>query len=111
MHPDSYHMNIEEVAMASGIADAGEHLGYVHASEANRGVPGRGTLDWAGLCQGLAEAEFEGPVVLESFVHLDPDIAAGLAVWRAGRGGARGGHRRGDSRSCASTRRPRRVAL
>ena len=82
VHPDSYHMNIEEVAMASGIAGAGAHLGYVHASEANRGVPGRGTLDWAGLCQGLAEAGFEGPVVLESFVHLDPDIAAGLAVWR-----------------------------
>ena len=82
MHPDSYHMNIEEVDMARGIADAGAHLGYVHASEANRGVPGRGTLDWAGLCRGLAEAEFEGPVVLESFVHLDPDLAAGLAVWR-----------------------------
>ena len=49
---------------------------------ATGGLPGRGTLDWAGLCQGLAESEFEGPVVLESFVHLDPDIAAGLAVWR-----------------------------
>ena len=82
VHPDSYHMNIEEVGMVRGITDAGEHLGYVHASEANRGVPGRGTLDWAGLCQGLSEVEFEGPVVLESFVHLDPDLAAGLAVWR-----------------------------
>ncbi len=82
VHPDSYHMNIEEAGMARGIADAGRHLGYVHASESNRGVPGRGTLDWAGLCRGLAQAEFEGPVVLESFVHLDPDIAAGLAVWR-----------------------------
>ena len=82
VHPDSYHMNIEEAGMAQGIADAGSHLGYVHASESNRGVPGRGTLDWAGLCRGLAEAEFDGPVVLESFVHLDPDIAAGLAVWR-----------------------------
>ena len=74
--------NIEEVGMARGIADAGGHPGYVHASEANRGGPGRGCLDWAGLCRGLAEAEFGGPVVLESFVHLDPDIAAGLAVWR-----------------------------
>lgn len=82
VHPDSYHMNIEEAGMAQGIADAGGHLGYVHASESNRGVPGRGTLDWAGLCRGLVEAEFDGPVVLESFVHLDPDIAAGLAVWR-----------------------------
>ena len=82
VHPDSYHMNIEEVGMAQGIADAGDLLGYVHASESNRGVPGRGTLDWTGLCRGLAEADFDGPVVLESFVHLDPDIAAGLAVWR-----------------------------
>ena len=82
VHPDSYHMNIEEVSMARGIADTGGHPGYVHASEANRGVPGRGCLDRVGLCQGLAKAEFEGPVVLESFVHLDPDAAAGLAVWR-----------------------------
>ena len=35
--------------MARGIADGGEHLGYVHATEVNRGVPGRDTLDRAGL--------------------------------------------------------------
>ena len=35
--------------MARGIADAGERLGYVHASEACRGVPGDDTLDSAGL--------------------------------------------------------------
>ena len=45
VHLDTYHMNIEEVSMAQGFADAGEHLGYVHLSESNRGVPGRGTLD------------------------------------------------------------------
>ena len=35
--------------MARGIADTGERLGYVHATEASRGVPGDGTLDRAGL--------------------------------------------------------------
>ena len=42
-------MNIKEVAMARGIADTGERLGYVHAGEAGRGVPGDGTLDRAGF--------------------------------------------------------------
>ena len=46
IHLDTYHMNIEEVSMAEGFADAGKHLGYVHLSESNRGVPGLGTIDW-----------------------------------------------------------------
>ena len=35
--------------MARGIADTGERLGYVHAAETSRGVPGDGTPDWVGL--------------------------------------------------------------
>ncbi|MEM1050375.1 MAG: sugar phosphate isomerase/epimerase family protein [Pseudomonadota bacterium] len=82
IHLDTYHMNIEEAGMAEGFADAGEHLGYVHLSESNRGVPGKGTLDWAGTFKGLAEVDFEGTMTLESFVYLAPEIASGLAVWR-----------------------------
>ncbi len=82
IHLDTYHMNIEEAGMAVGFADAGEHLGYLHLSESNRGVPGRGTLDWAGTFEGLKDIGYEGTMTLESFVHLAPEIAAGLAVWR-----------------------------
>lgn len=82
IHLDTYHMNIEEAGMAEGFAEAGEHLGYVHLSESNRGVPGRGTLDWAGTFKGLADVDFEGTMTLESFVYLAPEIASGLAVWR-----------------------------
>ncbi len=82
IHLDTYHMNIEEAGMAEGFADAGEHLGYVHLSESNRGVPGKGTLDWAGTFKGLAEVDFEGTMTLESFVYLAPELASGLAVWR-----------------------------
>lgn len=82
IHLDTYHMNIEEAGMAEGFADAGEHLGYVHLSESNRGVPGRGTLDWAATFKGLADVDFEGTMTLESFVYLAPEIASGLAVWR-----------------------------
>ena len=82
IHLDTYHMNIEEVSMAQGFADAGDHLGYVHLSESNRGVPGRGTLDWEGTFRALADLGYDGTMTLESFVYLAPEIASGLAVWR-----------------------------
>jgi D-psicose/D-tagatose/L-ribulose 3-epimerase len=82
IHLDTYHMNIEERGMAEGFADAGAHLGYVHLSESNRGVPGRGTVDWDGAMRGLAALGYAGPAALESFVFVDADIAAGLAIWR-----------------------------
>ncbi len=82
IHLDTYHMNIEEAGMAEGFADAGEHLGYVHLSESNRGVPGRGTMDWRGIFEGLKSVGYDGAMTLESFVHLAPEIASGLAIWR-----------------------------
>ncbi len=82
VHLDSYHMNIEEEGMAAGFADAGEHLGYVHLSESNRGVPGRGTMDWQGTFEGLKSVGYDGDITLESFVYLAPEIASGLAIWR-----------------------------
>ncbi len=82
VHLDTYHMNIEEAGMAEGFRAAGRYLGYVHLSESNRGVPGSGTIDWDGAFAGLAGIGFDGPVVLESFNHMHPDIASGLAVWK-----------------------------
>jgi D-psicose/D-tagatose/L-ribulose 3-epimerase len=82
VHLDTYHMNIEEASMAGGFADTRGHLGYVHLSESNRGVPSRGTVDWEGTFKGLKEAGFDGPLTVESFVHVAPELAGGLAVWR-----------------------------
>ena len=82
IHLDTYHMNIEEESFEAGFAAAGPWLGYVHVSESNRGVPGRGMIDWAKAMSALARLGYDGPLVLESFNHLHPDIASGLAVWR-----------------------------
>ncbi|MGL6212053.1 MAG: sugar phosphate isomerase/epimerase family protein [Paracoccaceae bacterium] len=82
VHLDTYHMNIEEVSFTQGFADAGRHLDYIHLSESNRGVPGRGTVDWADVFGGLKAARFTGAMTVESFVHLAPELAGGLAVWR-----------------------------
>lgn len=82
VHLDTYHMNIEEAGMEAGIRATGRHLGYIHLSESNRGVPGRGTIDWAGSFAGLKAIGYDGIMTVESFVHVAPEIAGGLAIWR-----------------------------
>lgn len=82
IHLDTYHMNIEEASMEDGFRVAAGLLGYVHLSESNRGVPGTGTIDWQSAFSGLAQIQFAGPVVLESFNQMHPDIAGALAVWK-----------------------------
>lgn len=82
IHLDTYHMNIEEESFAAGFGAAARHLGYVHVSEANRGVPGRGMIDWNAALSALVSVGFTGTLTLESMNHVDKDIAGGLAVWR-----------------------------
>ena len=82
IHLDTYHMHIEEESFASGFEAAAPYLGYVQVSEANRGVPGRGMLNWPATFKALADIGYAGPITLESMTHVDADIAGGLAVWR-----------------------------
>jgi len=82
VHLDTYHMNIEEVSMSQGCQDCGSRLEYIHLSESNRGVPGRGCLNWEDTFLGLKVVDFQGTMTLESFIYVDDDIAGGLALWR-----------------------------
>lgn len=82
LHFDTYHMNIEEKGVEAAIVDCGRWVKYIHLSESDRGTPGTGNVDWDGIFRGLARIGFDGDMVLESFVHLHPDIARALAVWR-----------------------------
>lgn len=82
IHLDTYHMNIEEKGIGSAFRKTGEHCRYVHLSESDRGVPGTGTIDWDDMFRALRDIEFEGRLVVESFVTLPPEIAAALSVWR-----------------------------
>ncbi|MBP0582095.1 sugar phosphate isomerase/epimerase [Labrys sp. LIt4] len=82
LHLDTYHMNIEEKGQANGILKAGEHLKYIHLSESDRGVPGTGTIAWDEVFAGLAGIGFKGGMAMESFIHMPPQLASALSVWR-----------------------------
>ena len=82
IHLDTYHCNIEEKNFAAALADGGASVRYVHLSESDRGVPGSGNIDWRGVMNALKQANFDGDLVLESFVNMMPQLASALSVWR-----------------------------
>ncbi|WP_289041931.1 sugar phosphate isomerase/epimerase [uncultured Aliiroseovarius sp.] len=82
IHLDTYHMNIEEKGAGNGILDARAHLKYIHLSESDRGVPGKGTCDWDEIHATLAAINFNGGLAMESFINMPPELSWGLSVWR-----------------------------
>jgi len=79
---DTFQMNIEEKDLGQAIRLAGPRLYHLHASENDRGTPGTGHVDWAGVRQALRDVSYEGAVVIEAFNPDVPELAAFMKVWR-----------------------------
>ena len=83
VHIDTFHANIEEKSIPDAIRMVGKgRLGHFHACENDRGIPGTGHQDWAGIRDALVEIEYDGPVVIESFTPGAVEIAKAAAIWR-----------------------------
>jgi D-psicose/D-tagatose/L-ribulose 3-epimerase len=82
VHGDTYHMNIEEEGFYKPIVACAETLGYMHMSESHRGLVGTGTVNWDEIFQGLVDAHYTGPLALESFAAINPDLIAATCLWR-----------------------------
>jgi D-psicose/D-tagatose/L-ribulose 3-epimerase len=79
---DTFHMNIEEKDLGEAIRAAGPRLVHLHTCENDRGTPGSGHIPWAEVAQALADINFTGPVVIESFTAKVETIARAAAIWR-----------------------------
>ena len=82
LHGDTYHMNIEEEGYYQCLVDSADVLGYMHMSESHRGLVGSGTINWDEIFRGLHDANYQGPLVLESFAAINPDLMAATKLWR-----------------------------
>jgi len=82
VHLDTFHMIREEDDIAGAVRAAGRHLGYVHACENHRGIPGRGLVPWRDFFVALREVEYEGCVTVESFDPSLERIAKLCCIWR-----------------------------
>lgn len=84
VHLDTYHMNIEEADAARAIVETGDRLGYFHLGESHRGYLGSGSIDFGPIFRALAQIDYAGPLVFESFSSevVDPTLSNLLGVWR-----------------------------
>lgn len=82
VHLDTFHMIREEDDIPRAVTETGDWLGYVHACENQRGIPGTGLVPWREFFRALKRVGYDGCVTIESF---DPDmarIAKLVCIWR-----------------------------
>jgi D-psicose/D-tagatose/L-ribulose 3-epimerase len=82
VHYDTFHANIEEKHPTASLLSLKKVLGHVHISENDRGIPGTGHTDWAGLLSALKQISYDGWLTIESFAKPEPELAAAAAIWR-----------------------------
>jgi D-psicose/D-tagatose/L-ribulose 3-epimerase len=80
---DTFHMNIEELSLGDAIRAAGDLIVHFHASENDRGVPGRGHVPWVEVASALRDIEYSGIVSIEAFTTASPALAEALRQWRS----------------------------
>lgn len=79
---DTFHANIEEQDQPRAIDTLGGHMGVLHVSENDRGIPGRGHVDFASIFSAVRRNGYDGWVILEAFGSGLPELAAATRVWR-----------------------------
>ena len=83
VHLDCFHMIREELSFAGAVETCGkEYLGYIHACESNRGIPGTGLVPWNEFFTALKGIGYTGPVVIESFDPGFEELNRLCAIWR-----------------------------
>lgn len=79
---DSFHVNIEEKDPLGCVAKHAPAIDHVHISENDRGTPGRGHIDFAGLFKALKAIQYNGWLTIEAFGRGLVELAAATKVWR-----------------------------
>lgn len=79
---DTFHANIEEADPIKAIRTIRRHMFHVHISENDRGIPGKGHIDWASTYKALKAGKYDGWLTIEAFGRSLPALAAATRVWR-----------------------------
>ena len=79
---DSFHMNIEDEAIAENYRAAGNKLFHVHFADSQRAAPGKGHIDFRPIVQALIDIDYKGYIAFE----LLPAAADPFATLKSGGG-------------------------
>lgn len=82
VHLDTFHMIREENSIRQAVLETGPLLGYVHACENQRGIPGSGLVPWVEFFDALRQIGYDGCITIESFDPNMETIAKLCCIWR-----------------------------
>jgi D-psicose/D-tagatose/L-ribulose 3-epimerase len=78
---DTFHANIEERNIADAVASLGSHLKHLHISENDRGLLGKGHVDFPAIISSLRKIGYEGLLMIEGFGYSPEEKNAPGALW------------------------------
>jgi len=82
VHLDTFHMIREENNIKDAVMNTGDMVGYIHACENQRGIPGTGLFPWKDFFEALKYIQFNGCITIESFDPNMESIAKLCCIWR-----------------------------
>jgi D-psicose/D-tagatose/L-ribulose 3-epimerase len=79
---DTFHANIEEEDQPRAIRENAAAISHVHISNNDRGVPGRGHIDFLKIFKAIKSSGYNGWLTIEAFGRALPDLVEPTRVWR-----------------------------
>jgi D-psicose/D-tagatose/L-ribulose 3-epimerase len=78
---DTFHANIEERDIPEALTSIGSLLKHIHASENDRGLLGKGHIDFPGIVAALKKIGYNGYLMIEGFGYSPQETNAPGALW------------------------------
>jgi D-psicose/D-tagatose/L-ribulose 3-epimerase len=78
---DTFHANIEERNIAGAIRLLGPYLKHLHGSENDRGLLGRGHVDFPAIIAALIDVGYDGYLMIEGFGYSPSETDSPGTLW------------------------------
>jgi D-psicose/D-tagatose/L-ribulose 3-epimerase len=79
---DTFHANIEEENLPKAFSENAPEITHIHVSNNDRGVPGRGHIDFLALFRAAKSSGYDGWLTIEAFGRALPELVEPTRVWR-----------------------------
>jgi D-psicose/D-tagatose/L-ribulose 3-epimerase len=79
---DTFHANIEEEDLPKAFSENAAEIAHVHVANNDRGVPGRGHIDFLAIFRAIKSSGYNGWLTIEAFGRTLPDLVEPTRVWR-----------------------------
>jgi D-psicose/D-tagatose/L-ribulose 3-epimerase len=79
---DTFHANIEEENLPRAFSENAVEITHVHVANNDRGVPGRGHIDFPAVFRAIKSSGYNSWLTIEAFGRALPELVEPTRVWR-----------------------------